>query len=62
MCLICRESVADLKRYNVNGITIRIIKSAYVGKNERMKEFKKRFDLLGRDEESICVYKHFKPP
>ena len=62
MCLICRESVADLKRYNVkrhyDSKHKKCFDGAYVGKDERMKEFKKRF---GRDEESICVYRHLKP-
>ena len=62
MCLICRESVADLKRYNVKRHYDlkhkKCFDGAYVGKEERMKEFNKR---LGRDEESICVYRHFKP-
>ena len=48
MCLICRESVADLKRYNLKRHYDPKHKTcfdgAYVGKDERIKEFKKRFD------------------
>ena len=47
MCLIYRESVADLKRYNVklhyDSKHKKCFDGAYVGKDERMKEFKKRF-------------------
>ena len=48
MCLICRESVADLKHYNVkrhyDSKHKTYFDGAYVGKDEGMKEFKKRFD------------------
>ena len=44
MCLIRRESVADLKRYNVkrhyDSKHKKCFDGAYVGKDERMKEFK----------------------
>ena len=47
MCFICRESVADLKRYNVkrhyDSKHKNCFDGAYVGKDERMKEFKKRY-------------------
>ena len=66
MCLICRESVADLKRYNVkrhcDSKHKKCFDGASVGKDERMKEFKKRFDATTwARRESICVYRHFKP-
>ena len=53
MCLICRERVADLKRYNVkrhyDSKHKTCFDGAYVGKDERVKEFKKRFDAyLGK--------------
>ena len=59
MCLICRESVADLKRYNVNrhydSKHKKCFDGAYVGKDERMKEFKKRFHTWARRREYLCL-------
>ena len=46
-CLICRESVAEMKRYNVKrhyDSNKKDFESAYPGKRERLNEFKKRLD------------------
>ena len=60
MCLICRESVADLKRYNVKRHYDlkhnKYFDGAYVGKDERMKEFKKRFDAYLGETKRVSVF------
>ena len=62
MCLICRESVADLKRYNVkrhcDAKHNKCFDGSYVGKDNRMKEFKKRFEFIwARRREYLCLQK-----
>ena len=60
MCLICIESVADLKRYNVkqhfDSNPKKCFDGAYVGKDERMKEFKKRFDAYLGEMKRVYVF------
>ena len=57
MCMICRESVADLKRYNVKRHNdSKHMQIAYVGKDERMKEFKKRFDAYLGETKRVSVF------
>ena len=60
MCLICRESVADLKRYNVkrhyDSKHKKCFDGAYVGKDESMKEFKKRFDAYLGETTRVPVF------
>ena len=60
MCLICRESVADLKRYNVkrhyDSKHKKCFDGVYVGKAERMKEFKKRFDAYLSETKRVSVF------
>ena len=60
MCLICRESVADLKRYNVkrhyDSKHKTCFDGAYVGKDERVKEFKKRFDAYLGETKRVSVF------
>ena len=60
MYLICGESVADLKRYNVkrhyDSKHKKCFYGAYVGKDERMKEFKKRFDAYLGETKRVSVF------
>ena len=60
MCLICIESVADLKRYNVkrhyDSNPKKCFDGAYVGKDERMKEFKKRFEAYLGEMKRVSVF------
>ena len=60
MCLICRESVADLKRYNVkrhyDSNHKKCFDGAYVGKDERIKEFKKRIDAYLGETKRVYVF------
>ena len=58
-CVICRENVADLI-YNVkrryDSKHKKCFDCAYVGKDERMKEFKKRFDAYLVEMKRISVF------
>ena len=60
MSLICRESVADLKRYNVKRHYDlkhkKCFDGAYVGKDECTKEFKKRFDAYLGEMKRVSVF------
>ena len=60
MCSICRESVADLKRYNeklhYDSRHKKYFDGAYVRKDERMKEFKKRFDAYLGEMKRVSVF------
>ena len=60
MCLICIESVADFKRYNVkwhyDSYPKKCFDGAYVGKDERMKEFKKRFEAYLGEMKRVSVF------
>ena len=60
MCLICRESVGDFKRYNVKRHSDskhkKCFDGAYVGKDEGMKEFKKRFDAYLGETKRVSVF------
>ena len=60
MCLICRESVADLKHYNVkrhyDSKHKKCFDDAYVGNDECMKKFKKRFDAYLGETKRVSVF------
>ena len=60
MCLICKESVADLKRYNVkrhyDAKHKKCFDGSYVGKDNRMKEFKKRFEACLGETKRVSVF------
>ena len=60
MCLICHESVAEMKRYTVkrhyDSKHKKDFDSAYPGKGERLKEFKKRFDAIVGEAKRVSVF------
>ena len=60
MCLICKESVADLKRYNVkrhyDAKHKKCFDVSYIGKDNRMKEFKKRFEAYLGETKRVSVF------
>ena len=60
MCVICCESVAEMKRYNVkrhyDSKHKKVFDNAYPGKGERLKEFKKRFDAYVGEAKRASVF------